>query len=131
MSPSGSEHIWENAVRRSGGREFTSSERGQRLCLGLWLQTAQLTGKKKKKAAIVEDSGTLCRFPPTTHIPSASPAVNCPTAARNTLQPNKARLDSHPSGWRLEVQRGFCFSCHSFVPLSFLRSVCPQCNARL
>lgn len=79
-SPNGSARIWDNAVGRSQGRGFTFSEGGQWLCLGLWTRTARLTNK----AAVAEDSGALCRFPPITHIPPASPAVVRPPAARNT-----------------------------------------------
>lgn len=111
MSPKGSVRVWDSAVRRTGGRGFTFSEGGQWLCLGLWMQTAQLTKKQRQLRTAVRSAASLrsLTFPPLLRLSSAHQP---PETLRSPINPG---LDSHPNRCRLKVQQGVCFSFHSFV----------------
>lgn len=115
MWPSGSEQIRDPAVGRTRGTGAYLLGRGRCLFLGLWMRTAQLIDTKKQRylRPAVRSAASLrpLTFPPLPRLPTGE-------TLRSPINP---RLDSHPSRWTSEVQRGFCFSGHSFVPLSFLR----------
>lgn len=77
------------------------------------MQNAQLT----KKAPIVEDSGALCRFTPTAHIPCTSEAVvRLPAAQTRTLI--NAHMNSHHNRLTLKVSEAlFSFLCAPRCPV--------------